>query len=70
MAVMIEKQRRARLVRTNRRTEDEPWQIRAEYFSPPEGAMDCGDGVYARVTLLPDREIYETWTVRPLPVVH
>lgn len=70
MAVVIEKQRRARLVRSNTRTESPSWEYRAQHFTPPEGAIDCGDGVYARVTMQPDLEIYETWIVRPVPTVH
>lgn len=68
MAVEITKQRRARLVRTNTRTEEPEWSIRASHFTPPEGAIACGDGVYCRVTILPDREVYETWTVEPVTV--
>lgn len=70
MAFLVEKQRSKRFGRTGRREDDDPIVMRAESIGLPEGFIDRGDGVHERLTICPGMEIYETWTVRPLPVVH
>lgn len=63
MAVEITKLRRVYLKASGTRTETKTELPRAEFFTLPEGAIDVGDGVYQRCTLLEDRDIFEVWQV-------
>lgn len=70
MPVQVEKHRRTRFHATGRVVEAEPFSFRADHFTPPEGAVPCGDDLFMRMTKISGADIYDEWRVTEVPPLH